>query len=262
MPLTEEERRKLQALTGGQAAPSGLPPDVASIIQSLPQGGAYPSSISAKGMRMTLPPSRQAVERDLLLKQANDLLTERSKSRQDSTKRRAEVEQQMAALKRSMGKVDSLFSEAETELPPLEEEGLALRGAQAKRGLSNLLGQREAAKGFADTFPVEVRKHLKELEKGGRFTDQDIEQMLKAVSPRDLESSTRREAKRARLLKSFQDEHDLYQHELETLGGAPPTSGSAGMDERVSVIAPDGTPGHIPRAQVERARQQGYRVAP
>ena len=141
-------------------------------------------------------------------------------------KRRNDVQTQMANLQRARAKVDQLFSEAESKLPPIDATGLPLRLAQGGRAVSNLLGNRERNLGFQDTFFVEARKQLKELEKGGRFTDQDIEQMLQAITPQDLESADRRSAKKQQLLKSFQDEYDLYRQELEQMGGTvtSPTS--------------------------------------
>src|SRR3990167_8220029 len=107
MPLTEDERRRLAALTGGQASPGGLLPEIAAVVQSMPQAQAYPASFSAKGMRFNMPPPRQEVERDLLIKQAEQLLKQKTpastESERASTRVAAVALENLARIKKLLG---------------------------------------------------------------------------------------------------------------------------------------------------------------
>lgn len=78
MPLTEEQRQKLQARLAedeaiSSSAPGALPESIASMVSGLPQ--AQPTmSMSAGGIRMTNPPSNQQVQRDLVIQMAKEKL--------------------------------------------------------------------------------------------------------------------------------------------------------------------------------------------
>lgn len=75
MPLTEQERAEiLSRRGGGMGAPSGLPPQVEQIIQSMGQGSPQMTGMSRSGPRMTMPQSQEAVRRDLLGKMAEQKL--------------------------------------------------------------------------------------------------------------------------------------------------------------------------------------------
>lgn len=106
MPLSEDERRKLATLMDNPAT-NGLLPEIAAIIQGLPASRAYPSSISAKGMRMLVPAPTREVERDLLLKQAEQLLKAKTpvptESERASTKVAGVALENLARIKQLIG---------------------------------------------------------------------------------------------------------------------------------------------------------------
>lgn len=118
--------------------------------------------------------------------------------------------------------ITSLFKRAKSSVPPISGVG-ALPGimplAQAGRAAQIFTGGAESTRGFIDTFPVEARKQLRTLEKGGRFTDKDIEQIIRAATPGFQETATRRSAKEAELLNKIKEERRVVQEQLSALKG-------------------------------------------
>ena len=118
--------------------------------------------------------------------------------------------------------MNRLFDKSLHAAPPIQGEAAAFGRLPISQGIrkgETLLGGREKARGFLDTFPLEARIQLRELEKGGRYTAQDVDQVLRGGTPSDDESLDRREAKRSALNENFDGETALYLQELKSLGG-------------------------------------------
>ena len=85
MPLTEQERQKLMG--GGSAAPGMLPPEIQNVVNAMPAATPYAGSINARGMKVNVPPPQSEVERELLMKQAEQLIKARGPQPMTETER-------------------------------------------------------------------------------------------------------------------------------------------------------------------------------
>ena len=137
-------------------------------------------------------------------------------------KKVTELESRLREINLSETGLRGLFKEAETKVPPISGMAqtpglLPLAGLFRKAGLAT--GSSERAKGFIATYPVEARRQLRTLEKGGRFTDKDIEQIVQASTPAFDESRVARTVKQLELLRKFQSEKQTLQEQLTELQG-------------------------------------------
>ena len=131
-----------------------------------------------------------------------------------------EMRQHLRNLDVSTRGINSLFDKATTAVPPITGDAaipgmLPIAGLFRKIGMS--VGTSETARGFINTYPVEARKQLQTLEKGGRYTNQDVEQIIKAATPDFSESDVARTSKRTELLRKFQEEKETVLQQLQQL---------------------------------------------
>ena len=132
------------------------------------------------------------------------------------------IESRLRELNLSKQGLLGLFKEAETKVPPIsgiaQTPGLLpIMGLLRKAGLAT--GTSEVTKGFIATYPIEARKQLRSLEKGGRFTDVDIEQIIQGSTPLFDESRVARTTKQLELIRKVDSETQTTQQELAELQG-------------------------------------------
>ena len=70
MPLTEEQRRRLQGRLGTPSTSGGLPPEIRAIAERVPNAQPYLQSVGTSGPRIAYPKTRGVVEQELGLEAA------------------------------------------------------------------------------------------------------------------------------------------------------------------------------------------------
>ena len=220
MPKTLEE---IMAESQGQPTtqPGSLPPGVAE------QAGLQPyvagMTIPRTGIRMNFP--KPAVVANV------DQQREAKSSAQNQLVKKAA--DQRLQLQQAISLFDKIFSEADTQLPPIRHPALTLPLQNAGRSVGRTMGLRETQRGAIESFRARATPALKALGEVGVLTDQDIQRILTGGFPSDADSSTTRDIKRRGLLSDFQTKLDQVNAMLGEVGIAPNASGGSNEDPYV-----------------------------
>ncbi len=204
------------------------------------------------------PPTEDLVAQILKTEELSAARTRGTQSVQEQRDRQkaiAQAESRLRELETSAQGITSLFQSANRSVPPITglkalPGVLPLAGLTRKAGLA--AGTSERAKGFIATYPIEARKQLRTLEKGGRFTDKDVEQIILASTPAFDESGVARTSKQQELLRKIHEEQRTVLEQLAGLRGGesqaprPPAQRGQGVlmqdaNGNRALVFPDGT---------------------
>jgi len=191
MPLSDEQRKSLntrltqlqqgaeaiaQAQTQAPAAqaPGTLPPEIQQLMQGIPQAQPFVASRSPSGPRVTIPPSRQQVGRELSIEQAKLKLR---KTERPQSIFREKTAFSFKAVDRIVQKLESRFFEVQKI-----ERGIGARVGGLGRFLSAKAGYDPKVTTYAAIRKAVLGQLAKTVSgESGRLTDQDIRRVAESI---------------------------------------------------------------------------------
>ena len=220
MPLTDEQRKKVQALLAQVETPAPSPQPIAPVSGLQFQGATVKTPQGTMRFGVPTASTMGAQERaDIQTKS----VTERALKKKAAD--------QKLQLEQAIGLFGKIFDEADKQIPVIGMPALTLPAQRVGRWAGKELGLRETQRGAIASFQARATPALKALGEVGVLTDQDIKRILSGGFPADDDSVTTRKIKRAGLLSDFQAKLDQVNQVL----GADTTEGVPALDDPLGI---------------------------
>src|SRR3990167_1003544 len=262
MPLTEEERQRIQTrLQGGTTpSPSGvLPPEIEALVGSVTGTPAYLRSMSPRGG--TVVPARPSgqvqgeMRNTLLLDQARERLKNLNKpSKATPTGQLTAFKSTNQAIRRLKNLIQTIEQKGYKTGPlsPRFQRGTLGNIAMQYRGTPEERAFKAENERFANDYIT--------AQTGAQRGFKEMAWLQTAIPNASADTPENYLANAYSALKDLEDDKQQMTQMLEEGGYKAPTL--ADEEDKVRMKSPTGQVGRVPREQVEAAESQGYTVVP